>query len=124
MENLKKTLTSGAQLEVTLASFPEGHKLYKAVAKKFGEIDENDTVQKVSFQISSSEEIESALWPCMFRATYDGRKINIEIFEDAKVRSDFLEIQREVLGFNLIPFSGGVGSSLSIITRRIIDSQR
>jgi len=122
MEPFKKTLESGAELTISLASFPEGHRLFKAVTKELQSIDlAEDTVQKLSMQLVSSEAIEQALWPCMARATYGGLKVNQELFEDAKIRCDFLEVMKEVLGFNLVPFSKNLGSLSTAIFRKDIN---
>ncbi len=110
MENLKKTLDSSAELEVTLSSFAEGHRLFKVVTKELEGVDfQEDTVQKLAFRLISSEEVEKALWPCMGRATYNKLKVNPDLFEDPSVREDFLIVAKEVLVFNLLPFSKGLG---------------
>lgn len=111
MDNLIKKLESGAELNVTPASFPEGHRLFKAVAKVMQE--ENfveGTVQALGLKVLSNEEIEAALWPCAARGTYNGLKINPALFEDLNARADFLSIMKEVLAYNLIPFSKSLGS--------------
>lgn len=122
MENLKKTLESGVELTVSLASFPEGHRLFKAVTKELQSINlAEDTVQKLSMQLVSSDAIEQALWPCMARATYNGLKVNPELFENAEARCDFLEIMKEVLAYNLVPFSKNLGSLSTAIFRKDTD---
>lgn len=119
MENLKKTLDSGANLEVTLAAFVEGHKLFKVVTDELGDIDfDNDSVQKLSFRLMSSDAVEAALWPCMGRATYNNMKLSKELFEDGDVRGDFITVAKEVLVFNLLPFSRG--TVLDLILRALI----
>lgn len=124
MDKLVKTLSSGAKLEVTLASFPEGHRLFKAATKEIESLDlEKDTVQKVSCRILTSQEVEDALIPCMGRATYDGKKVNSDLFENAKIREDYLEVAKEVIGFNLRPFSKGIGFALWTIIKKSIDIQ-
>lgn len=127
MENLKVKLESGAELEATLASFPEGHRLYKAVTKELSRYNlAEGTAENLAMVLSSSDEIDAALWPCMARACYKteecpaGHKINPMLFEKAEYRSDLIEIQREVLGFNLIPFSKAIGSLLRAALKRDI----
>lgn len=111
MDNLKKKLTSGAEIDITLAPFLIGHRLFKAVASELKSLDLNeDSVQKMSMLLVSSETIEEALWPCLARGTYNGVKITPELFENMNVRSDFLEVIKEVLAYNLAPFSKGIGS--------------
>jgi len=122
MEPLKKTLESGVELTVSLASFPEGHRLFKAVTKELQSVDlAEDTVQKLSMQLVSSDAIEQALWPCMARATYNGLKVNQELFENAEARCDFLEVMKEVLAYNLVPFSKNLGSLSTAIFRKDTD---
>ena len=112
METLKVKLSSGAEIEVWLASFPEGHRLYKAVTRELSKYNlAEGSAENLALVLTSSEDIDEALWPCMGKAVYKteacpaGLKINQAMFEDAKVREDLVEIQKEVLGFNLIPFS-------------------
>lgn len=119
MENLKVSLRSGAQLLASLGSFSEGHRLYKAVTRELSRYNlAEGTAENLAMVMTSSEDVDTALWPCLERATYTPAgqtsllKINQGLFENAEYRSDLLEIQREVLGYNLIPFSLPVGSLL------------
>ncbi len=125
MENLKKKLESGAELDVTLAPFSDGHRLFKAVTKELQEINlSEDSVQKLSMRLLSSEPIENALWPCMARGSYNGLKINPDLFENAEARCDFLEVMKEVLAYNLLPFSKNLGSLSTAIFQKNIDILR
>ena len=129
--NLKKSLPSGAVLEVTLAPFQEGHALFKAVARELeavplavgvkvknlkelfeaGVSDEIlNTLKNVAARLIASDLVEQALWPCMSRATYNQNKIRPDVFEDEKARGDFLIVAKEVLVYNLGPFSSSLGS--------------
>ena len=83
-----------------------------------------DTVQHLAMTLLSSEQIEAALWPCMGRASYNGLKINPGLFENAEIRCDFLEVMKEVLGYNLIPFSKNLGSLSTAIFRKDTDILR
>jgi hypothetical protein len=132
---VKKTLESGAVLELSICSFKEGTNLMKAVAKElktttiafgvkdaknFGDLFKNitddsmNTLKNLVVGLLSSEEIEAALWPCMERGTYTfnnlTRKINSDLFEDEKVRADYLPILKEVLVFSLAPFFSSLKS--------------
>ena len=133
MENLKKTLPSGAILEVTLASFEEGNALMKAVVKEveslkislgefsFKGFDINsemsnemiNTVKNYAARMISSEEIEVCLWKCIGRARYDNQPITKDLFEKSERRVDYLIIMKEVMVYNLAPFFSGLGSLLS-----------
>ena len=125
---MQKILNSGAVLELSVPSFAEGTRLMKAVAKElkntqislgakgdvkdFFKLEMSDealnTIKNIVTALISSEEIESALWPCMERGTYtvDGitKKINRDLFEDEKARSDYIPVLKEVLVNSLSPF--------------------
>lgn len=127
MENLIKKLESGSEINVTLASFPEGHRLYQAVAKELSKYNlAEGTAENLAMVLASSAEINDALWPCLGRGVYktseftDGLKMTASIFEKVEHRMDFIEIQREVLGYNLIPFSRSIGSLLMAALKRSI----
>lgn len=129
METLKKKLASGADLEIFLSTFQEGHNLFMAVTKELKDTDfAGVTVGKLSMDILSSAEIMSALWPCLGKSLYTGagyqkQKINPDIFEKAEVRNDFLEIVEEVLIYNILPFSKKIGLLLKTTFLNGIDPQ-
>lgn len=114
MKEKSVTLGSKAILKITSSPFEDAHKLYKAV---MGVVSKTvfSSEEAISFiaKISISEEVETALWPCMGRATYNGRKINKELFEEDDVRGDYLIIAKEVLAFNLAPFLSSLSSVFS-----------
>lgn len=135
MENLNKTLPSGTHIEITIGSFQESHRLFKAVVKELGavklsagvtglDIDRLDIknmdasalepIKNLICNLIISDEVESALWPCMQRGecTMNGKKqkINMQAFEEN--RGDFYLIAKEVLWFNLSPFLSNLGSLL------------
>ena len=112
MNNLAKVLSSGANLELSMASFQESHKLFKAVMKELGSLESSlEMDKKLMVRLVSSEEIERCLWPCMARGAYDKVKINADLFEEvATAREDFLEIAMVTLEFNLRPFFKGLVS--------------
>jgi hypothetical protein len=130
METLKVKLESGAELEVWLASFQEGHALWMAVSKELKDTDFNEiTVGRMSLDVLSSENIMRVIWPCMGKAVYTGhgyekKKCEPGIFEKAEVRGDFLQIVEEVLVFNIIPFSKKIGSLLKTTFLSGIDTQK
>ena len=124
METLKVKLESGADLEVWLASFQEGHALWMAVSKELKDTDLGGiTVGGLSLNVLSSQEIMKSMWPCLGKALYTGhgfekKKCEPSIFEKAEVRGDFLQIVEEVLVHNLLPFSKKIGSLLEITFRK------
>lgn len=146
MANLKKTLDSGAELDITLASFAEGNKLLKAIMKEieavkissglsqqksfkdFLNIDVNDgtinTIKNIVSGILSSDAVEEALWPCMSRATYNSKRVTRDLFEDEEVRKDYLIVAKEVLFYNLLPFFGNLASLLKNTQAKVTDTQK
>ena len=126
MANKVKTLSTGAELNITMASFQDSHRLFKAVMKEIGELGFNAEMnQRLMIKLLSSEAVESALWPCMARAAYNKIKVNQELFDlYEEARSDYIEIAGEVLGFNLNPFLKDLGSSLMNLKEKNTDSQK
>lgn len=111
MSNTEIKLDSGAILNITMASFTDGNRLFKAVTKELEGLDlKEDTVQKMAFKLMSSNEVEKALWICMERATYNQVKLTSNVFEDATARGDYLNVAKEVMVFNLTPFLKGLDS--------------
>jgi hypothetical protein len=121
---MQKVLESGALLDLSICSFAEGNRLMKAVAKEIkntqislgakGQMgdflklqvgdDALNTIKNLVTGLLASDEIEAALWPCIERGTYDGVHIKKDIFEDEKVRADYIPILKEALVYNLSPF--------------------
>ena len=121
---MQKVLESGALLDLSICSFAEGNRLMKAVAKEIkntqislgakGQMgdflklqvgdDAINTIKNLVTGLLASDEIEAALWPCIERGTYDGIHIKKDIFEDEKVRADYIPILKEALVYNLSPF--------------------
>jgi hypothetical protein len=121
---MQKVLESGALLDLSICSFAEGNRLMKAVAKEIkntqislgakGQMgdflklqvgdDAINTIKNLVTGLLASDEIEAALWPCIERGTYNGIHIKKDIFEDEKVRADYIPILKEALVYNLSPF--------------------
>lgn len=129
--NLKKTLDSGALLEVTLAPFAVGHNLLKSVMRELESVNINlglkgkntlkdvfsdigdeavNTIKNLAVRLVASEKVEESLWACMERATYNNIKISRDTFEDEKSRGDYLIVAKEVLWYNLGPFLKNLSS--------------
>lgn len=112
METKEVKLISGATLNITLASFSEGHNLFKSFSKELEQanLDPNGdlfnplAIKNLFCRLSWSDEFQNCLWECMKRATYNKEKITPDLFEDAKKREDFIEVCTEVGAFNLAPF--------------------
>ena len=121
---MQKVLDSGSILDLSICSFAEGNRLMKAVAKEIkntqislgakGQMgdflklqvgdDALNTIKNLVTGLLASDEIEAALWPCIERGTYNGIHIKKDIFEDEKVRADYIPILKEALVYNLTPF--------------------
>ena len=117
-----RTLPSGKILNMTIASFADGHKLLKAVAKEIEGVKFNadvfkepDAIKNLIMRAIYSSEVEEALKPCLARCNYDKKQITEEVFEDPKARGDYLPVIKEVLTYNLSPFFGSLGSLLKDI---------
>lgn len=134
---MKKTLDSGAELDMTLAPFGVANKLKNVVLKELQSIRfdmgassiENifemeigteviDTLKNILCTVAGSEPIQDALWPCMDRATYKGARITPDTFEAEDARGDYLTVFKEVLWFNLRPFFKNLPSLSKEILKR------
>lgn len=121
-------LESGAKLEITLAPFLEGERLFSAVADclKKVNIDGNKEVEdymninnlKDAFLTCiSSKELKDAIIQCAKRCTYNGQRITSwDFFEDVNVRQDYLPVCWEICKFNLLPFTRNLFAKLNSIT--------
>lgn len=124
--NLKKTLDSGAVLEVQMAKFQLGHRLFKAVMREIKDIVMPDNanvanmIKDVAAGLLSSSEVEAILWECMGVAIYNNQKVTPDLFEDEKIREDYLIVAKEVLIVNLIPFFKNLSSMLLDVQEKII----
>ena len=129
---MKKTLKSGATLDITRSPFVIGHKLFKVVTKEvkenvdlklglkgqtlgnLGEFEATDealnTIKDAFMTVLSSQEIEDVLWECMARVTYNDQKVTIKLFDDEAIQEDFFEVFKEVAMYNLIPFGKSLAS--------------
>lgn len=146
MENLKKTLPSGAMLEISMASFSEAENLLKVVSRELETINIKlgsegltlkeifsgggknigeealNTLKNIIVRVISSENINSALTPCIMRGTYNGTKINGETFDQPETWGDYLIIRKEVLMYILSPFVKNLSSLLPEGTQKNINT--
>ena len=103
MGNVKKTLDSGAEIEIQMASFEKSYRLLQDVkASKIAIQDEIDLVV--------SPLIQPALWDCLAVCLYNSKKINKDTFQDEEARGDFILVAKEALVANLAPFFKSLGS--------------
>lgn len=127
------TLKTGRELQLGLAPFAVGSKLFKTVLGELRTInieatklDLNmeldlrkidprliNTMKDLFCEIASSDAVESAFFECAGRCLLDGKKITRETFESPDMREDYLPVAWEVIKYNLLPFFRGLASQLS-----------
>lgn len=135
--NEKVSLPSGAELEITLAPFLEGEKLFSATAEclKSVNFDGKIDIEELSAGFNSlkdaflacitSREMKDALLSCLKRCTYNGQRITSwDIFDDANARQDYLTVCWEVCKFNLAPFMKSLISKFSMSQNPINTNQK
>ena len=123
---MKVSLPSGAELEMTLAPFMEGERLFSATAEclKGIKVDGNADVQDLTSNLNSlkdmflscltSQAMKDAILACLKRCTYNKQRITSwDIFDDIRAREDYLAVCWEVVKFNLTPFMKSLTSKLS-----------
>lgn len=118
-------LPSGADLNITLASFQDSKELWSAVLEEAKGLRANPDVEidvnlfKDMFCTAfSSKKIEAALWKCMQKCRYrdDDRgdlKIDSTTFEPVSAREDYMTVCFEVAKANCAPFLKTLASSYS-----------
>ena len=136
--NLNKvSLPSGAELEMTLAPFLEGERLFTAVAEclKSVKVDGKTDVQDLTSNINSlkdaflscltSQAVKEAIMACLKRCTYNKQRITTwDVFDSLEARQDYLAVCWEVCKFNLAPFTKGLFSKLSGLIGEVTTSQK
>ena len=122
----KVSLPSGAELEMTLAPFLEGEKLFSAPAEclKTVKVDGLNTedlttsfesLKNAILACITSKDLKESLLACLKRCTYNGQRITSwDIFEDVNTRQDYLSVCWEVVKFNLTPFTKNLFSKFSM----------
>ncbi|NDK07871.1 hypothetical protein EOM39_01335 [Candidatus Gracilibacteria bacterium] len=126
--NTKKRLKSGAELEITMASFRDTKDLVDSIARELkkndidiktlnleSEIDGGiiNSLKNMFLGILVNEEIMRALNKCFEKALYNNKKITEDLFDnDERARADYFVICWEVARYNLAPFLNGIDLSL------------
>lgn len=134
---MKVSLPSGAELEMTLAPFMEGERLFAATAEclKGVKVDGNSDVNDLTSNLNSlkdaflscltSQAMKDAILACLKRCTYNKQRITSwDIFDDIKAREDYLAVCWEVVRFNLSPFTKSLFSKLSGLIESVKTSQK
>ncbi len=106
-------MPSGATLKVSMSPFSASKALYQALLREMKgiAIPQKDSPQVESMLKDalcagfSSPYIEECLWECMKKCTYNGLKIDVDTFEPAKAREDYIPVCVEVVKDNVLPFA-------------------
>lgn len=86
------------KLEVHIATFVEGERLFTAVAKCY-----SDGIEGVS--LLDNDRVKTALLPCIQKSFFDNEPIkNLSFFEDVNKRQFYVPICMSVLEANVKPF--------------------
>lgn len=111
---IEKKLPSGAILKIHVAPFSDAKALYQAVLKELKTVDVKSKTEMASVFKDlacigfSSKEIETALWKCFERCTYDSGKGDLRIdkdtFEPIESREDYIVVCMDVARENIFPF--------------------
>jgi len=124
----KRTLASGAVLEITLLPFEEANDLMQTIVgeiKVLGEdirgMDlktlfekEQSTLIGPVCSLLASKVIREAVKKCWVRATYNGVKISSDTFEKKENRGDYLISSFYLIQENCLPFFQDLRSLLKI----------
>lgn len=134
---MKVSLPSGAELEMTLAPFMEGERLFTATAEclKGVKVDGNADVNDLTSNLNSlkdaflscltSQAMKDAILACLKRCTYNKQRITSwDIFDDVNAREDYLAICWEVVKFNLTPFTRSLFSKFSGLIESVKMNQK
>ncbi len=103
MPNIKKTLPSGAHIEIQTADFEKSFALLQAVKKSMISVED-------LIGLSTSEMVQEPLWACMSVCTYNGTRITRDTFDPEEARPDYLLVAQEVLLKNMRPFFQSLAS--------------
>lgn len=134
---MKVSLPSGAELEMTLAPFMEGERLFSATAEclKGVKVDGNAEIADLTSNLNSikdmflscltSQAMKDAILACLKRCTYNKQRITSwDVFDDVKAREDYLTVCWEVVRFNLSPFTKSLFSKFSGLIESTKTSQK
>ena len=145
MENLKKKLESGSEIEIQMASWEVSNRLLKAVMREIEAVKVNlgakggiksladlevtddllNTIKDVATRLIASDAVEAVLWDCFKTVVYNGQRITKrDVFDPSEAREDYLPIAKEVLVYNLSPFFKSLGSMWSVITKDTAGQQQ
>lgn len=109
MEKVK--LDSGKELSITAAPFETSKELFQVVMGSMQGIKfDGDAEMDINFfkelfvVAASSKKIEEHIWACMDKCLLDKTRITKEMFEDEKLREDYMDVMFHVARVNIRPF--------------------
>ena len=132
------TTQNGVKVKINPADFVISMKLKNAVLKavKDSGVDVSkidlkkitaaslQPILEVVLYADTNEAVESSLFKCLERCTYNGEKIIRDTFEPIEAREDYYEIVIACLKENLSPFFKNLISKLRSLTPKKSDSQK
>lgn len=96
--NVEKIKLGDHELEVHLANFVEGERLFTAVAKCYSE-----GLEGVA--LLDNDKVKVALLPCIQKSFFDNEPIkDLSFFEDVNKRQFYVPICMNVIEINVKPF--------------------
>ncbi len=106
----KVILPSGKELGIGVVPFADAKALYQAILAEVKEVtlgtksELGEMVKNLLCSSFTSQRVESVLWKCMERSTYNGQKIVPDTFEPVEAREDFMKVCSEVGKETVSPF--------------------
>lgn len=112
------TLKSGAVLVLGTPTFAHGMKLFKVIVNELKLVDldissldlrtfagkDINSLKNAIFQLLGSDALESAVFDCATKSTYNSMKITRETFNPDEARADYFPVAWEVIKHSLRPF--------------------
>lgn len=127
-------LPSGAILKINPAPFADAKNLYQALLKELKEVQIDSKMEVVNlykelFCIGfSSPVIESFLWKCLERCSYNrgqgDMKIDKDTFEPLESREDFMTVCIEVAKDNVNPFAKSLFAEYKRMSQAVENSPK
>lgn len=118
-----KTREGQAQVVINEASMKSVIKLKNAIVRELTNsnltLEDLEGFNAYAMQVlDSSEAVYRAVFECLERCTYNGIKINEDLFENVSYRPDYYEIIVNCLEVNLRPFFKSLNSMFTVLAER------
>lgn len=116
-------VSSGAKVNIKIASFGEVMRFKNAIQKAFSksgikfELSDNiSDLTQIVMLIDSDDDVFRCLFECLKKCTYNGEKITENTFEPEDARQDYYDIVIECLKVNFSPFLKGLASKWNTLS--------